>query len=198
VLAGAEKELQAGHIESLTSMTAIQSLLAGLFDYAGLYPPASLGMSAAAANYLEYASDRDCDNGDSCQHVIVFGCMDPMSCNYDPAANVNVPSLCCYPGKCNDRDIALVCPQLTSERRNGLEFSVFPNPSTTVLNVRSTNANEVTRYVIYNSVGQKITEHLTDHAGNSFYIDISSLKKGIYMLRVFNDKQSNGQLFVKE
>jgi len=149
-------------------------------------------------NYLEYASDRDCDNGDSCQHVIVFGCMDPMSCNYDPAANVNVPSLCCYPGKCNDRDIALVCPQLTSERRNGLEFSVFPNPSTTVLNVRSTNANEVTRYVIYNSVGQKITEHLTDHAGNSFYIDISSLKKGIYMLRVFNDKQSNGQLFVKE
>ena len=56
MLAGAEKELQAGHIESLTSMTAIQSLLAGLFDYAGLYPPASLGMSAAAANYLEYSS----------------------------------------------------------------------------------------------------------------------------------------------
>ena len=35
-------------------MTAIESLLAGLFDYAGLYPPASLGLRSAANNYLEY------------------------------------------------------------------------------------------------------------------------------------------------
>ena len=35
-------------------MTAIETLLAGLFDYAGLYPPASLGVRAAANNYLEY------------------------------------------------------------------------------------------------------------------------------------------------
>ncbi|WP_348263777.1 hypothetical protein P8935_04260 [Telmatobacter sp. DSM 110680] len=35
-------------------MTAVQTLLAGLFDYAGLYPPASLSLQAAANNYLEY------------------------------------------------------------------------------------------------------------------------------------------------
>ena len=35
-------------------MTAINSLLAGLFDYAGLYPPASLGLRSAANNYVEY------------------------------------------------------------------------------------------------------------------------------------------------
>lgn len=36
-------------------MTAIQSLLAGLFDYAGLYPPAGLSLQSAANNYLDYA-----------------------------------------------------------------------------------------------------------------------------------------------
>ncbi|HXS76342.1 MAG TPA: hypothetical protein VN753_09195 [Terracidiphilus sp.] len=36
-------------------MTAIQTLLAGLFDYAGLYPPASLSLRSAANNYLDYA-----------------------------------------------------------------------------------------------------------------------------------------------
>ena len=37
-------------------MSAIETLLAGLFDYAGLYPPAGLGMRSAANNYLEYAA----------------------------------------------------------------------------------------------------------------------------------------------
>jgi len=39
-------------------MTAIQSLLAGLFDYAGLYPPAALSLRSAVNSYLDYARDR--------------------------------------------------------------------------------------------------------------------------------------------
>ena len=35
-------------------MTAVDALLAGLFDYAGLYPPASLSLHTAAVKYLEY------------------------------------------------------------------------------------------------------------------------------------------------
>lgn len=35
-------------------MTATQSLLSGLIDYAGLYPPAGLDMRTAVRNYLEY------------------------------------------------------------------------------------------------------------------------------------------------
>src|SRR5690348_16103133 len=35
-------------------MTAIETLLAGLIDYAGLYPPAGLGMRTAVRNYLSY------------------------------------------------------------------------------------------------------------------------------------------------
>ncbi len=39
-------------------MTAIETLLAGLFDYAGLYPPASLGLPSAVNNYLEYGHSK--------------------------------------------------------------------------------------------------------------------------------------------
>ena len=39
-------------------MTAIETLLAGLFDYAGLYPPASLSLRSAANNYLEYSRSK--------------------------------------------------------------------------------------------------------------------------------------------
>lgn len=54
MLAGAEEELQA-RFEVRQQMSAIQTLLAGLFDYAGLYPPASLSLRSATSNYLGYA-----------------------------------------------------------------------------------------------------------------------------------------------
>jgi len=39
-------------------MNAIHTLLAGFFDYAGLYPPAGLSLRSAANNYLDYASGQ--------------------------------------------------------------------------------------------------------------------------------------------
>lgn len=39
-------------------MSAIESLLAGLIDYAGLYPPAGLDMQTALRNYTEYGRSR--------------------------------------------------------------------------------------------------------------------------------------------
>jgi hypothetical protein len=51
VLAGAEEALQ-----SAEKMSALDTLLAGLIDYAGLYPPAGLDMGTAVRNYLEYRS----------------------------------------------------------------------------------------------------------------------------------------------
>lgn len=40
-------------------MTAIRTLLAGLIDYAGLFPPAALPMKLAAANYSAYRAGPD-------------------------------------------------------------------------------------------------------------------------------------------
>ena len=39
---------------------ALRSLLTGLIDYAGLFPPAGLGMEAAVRNYDSYVSRRAC------------------------------------------------------------------------------------------------------------------------------------------
>ena len=40
-------------------MNAIRTLLAGAVDYAGLFPPAQLGMSEAAHNFVEYRAGPD-------------------------------------------------------------------------------------------------------------------------------------------
>ncbi len=40
-------------------MSAIRSLMAGMIDYAGLFPPAALDMKAVVGNYSEYASGQE-------------------------------------------------------------------------------------------------------------------------------------------
>jgi hypothetical protein len=55
VLAGIEEALQTAVGKSQEEMTAVETLIAGLFDYAGLYPPASLDMQTAVRNYLQYS-----------------------------------------------------------------------------------------------------------------------------------------------
>jgi hypothetical protein len=40
-------------------VNALRPLLAGVVDYAGLFPPAALDMPAAVRNYAEYLGDRD-------------------------------------------------------------------------------------------------------------------------------------------
>jgi hypothetical protein len=42
-------------------MKPLRSFLAGIVDYAGLFPPASLPMAATVANYAEYLSGQDRD-----------------------------------------------------------------------------------------------------------------------------------------
>jgi hypothetical protein len=61
MLAGAEETLQARlQDKAKEKMTAIETLLAGLFDYAGLYPPASLDLRSAADLYLTYRRSKHC------------------------------------------------------------------------------------------------------------------------------------------
>jgi hypothetical protein len=54
MLAGVEKALQGQ--DRKEKMTAVQALLHGLIDYAGLFPPAGLDMPTAVRNYESYRS----------------------------------------------------------------------------------------------------------------------------------------------
>jgi hypothetical protein len=59
VLAGLEETFQAGlKGEAEEEMTAIDALLGGLIDYAGLYPPASLDLRSAVENYRTYRRSK--------------------------------------------------------------------------------------------------------------------------------------------
>jgi hypothetical protein len=54
MLAGLEAALRPESARHREEMTAIETLIEGLFDYAGLYPPASLDMQSAVCNYQRY------------------------------------------------------------------------------------------------------------------------------------------------
>jgi hypothetical protein len=59
MLAGLEKALSAQvEGEAKEEMRAIKTLLEGLIDYAGLYPPAGLGMHFAVRNYLNHRQGK--------------------------------------------------------------------------------------------------------------------------------------------
>jgi hypothetical protein len=134
----------------------------------------------------------------ACITPIVIGCMDTLACNYDDAVNVSIPNLCCYPGKCNNRDIAIVCPAL---RGDNFEFLVYPNPSAAdfFLDVYSGMANEPIQVEVFNTFGVKVYEQ--SFAPTAILIgeqmELSNTEKGLYHIKVQIGEQVQTQLLFK-
>ena len=151
--------------------------------------------------YLEYIGDRDCDALDSCRNLIVYGCMDTMACNFNPDANFNLQSLCCYPGFCNDRDISVVCPGLTYKMHRSLPFNLFPSPAKNQITFQSPSfGGAAISYSIYNMTGEII---FRQNVGSSYSpielnIDLSFLNAGIYIFQVESGSLTDRAIFIKE
>lgn len=160
------------------------------------YPPAC---GCQDANYLEYSSSFACANNALCQTLIVFGCTDPMACNYNPNANFPVPSLCCYPGACNDLDISLVCPNLgIKETDLQNKFNVYPNPADDILSVEASSSIKPTHYTVYDYLGRIVLEKSGDNSSaNKLDINVSGLNSGLYLLRLTTNTNSAAKTFVK-
>ncbi|CAN5449375.1 hypothetical protein BH11BAC1_BH11BAC1_03510 [soil metagenome] len=153
------------------------------------------------ARYLEFISDRDCDALDSCITLIVFGCMDTLACNYNPDANFNIQSLCCYPGYCSDRDISTVCPGLNYRFHKALAFNLFPNPAPDQLTFQApVYAGSEIRFSIYDSQGKIVNQKNFGSSSSPLDadIDISALKKGIYVFRVEAGNTTDHAIFIKD
>lgn len=150
------------------------------------------------ANYTEYSNVYGCDAPDSCKTPIVLGCMDTSACNYDPKANFNVQSLCCYPGYCNDRDIAVVCPEFSIGK---FRFFVYPNPANNLLNINIwLNESADIYYSIKNALGNTVKEetNLGNYNGNIVEsIDISDVNNGIYYLLLRVGDYEQRKIFIK-
>jgi hypothetical protein len=162
--------------------------------------------------YLSYPTTCGCNNPDflefdplavclipgSCVTPIVIGCMDSLACNYDNIANVNVSSMCCYPGKCNNRDIAIVCPDL---RGDNFDFVVYPNPSTDnfYLDVYNGRKDSDIHVAVFNTFGVKVYEE--DFAPAMILtgekLNFSTEEKGLYHIKVTIGEQVQTQLLFK-
>ena len=134
-------------------------------------------------DYLEYSSNYACSDSTQCKKRIIFGCKDPQACNYDPKANVEVSSLCCYPGYCNDRDLSLVCPSLSTES----VIYLYPNPAKKAITLKiDATRNQNIKYSITNSSGVVLIEK--DLGTVPLYaleiINISNFQSGIYHCQI--------------
>lgn len=148
-------------------------------------------------NYMEYSPRAVCNEQNACKTKIILGCMDPKACNYDPTANVMIHNLCCYPGSCNNRDIAEVCPSLL---QNGLDFEIHPNPSSSYIYINAKTGEETAMaYTIYDVFGNAV---LTKTLGNKSAlmdeaVHIEQLPNGIYHLRLTVGNTIESKTFIK-
>ena len=136
--------------------------------------------------YLEYSPTYACNIQDSCQTLIRFGCMDTTACNYDPDANFNIQTLCCYPGYCNDRDLSLVCPGLANGKIGIV--STYPNPANSEVTVEwnfEKDAEEV-QLILTDAYGKQIKSQRFSSAIDKATISLLGVPSGIYLVRLIS------------
>lgn len=143
------------------------------------YPPEC---GCTDPNYLEYTPSAPCDDG-SCQELIVFGCTDTIACNYDPSANFNIQSLCCYGiDDCGELDPSLICEELSLNPESALGFKMYPNPASQWLQIESElgSSSETLTFHIFNTSGQKVLSKELDGNLNKHLIHLEGLSNGLY------------------
>ena len=175
------------------------TILTGEIVNPNLKYPAQCGCTDP--NYLEYSSNYACSNSTSCHTLIVFGCTDPMACNYNPNANFSLPSLCCYPGACNDLDINLVCPNLgIAEAEAENFFKIYPNPADDFITAEVSSPQlKVRKISLYDYLGRVVFEKNETQIlnGNKIAVNVSALSSGLYLLRLSTESNSATEMFVK-
>lgn len=182
--------------QTIQYVSSNDTLLSGEIFHPYLSYPFSCGCNDP--NFMEFNPAVICLEPGSCVTPIVIGCMDTSACNFDENANIHVENLCCYPGKCNNRDIAIVCPALRGEN---FEFLVYPNPSMDEfsLDVYSGMETEDIHVEVFDNYGVKLVDKLFPAAailtGES--LNLSAAEKGIYHIKVSIGGQVQSQLLFK-
>ena len=77
-------------------------------------------------------------------------------------------------------------------------FSISPNPANEILSIKFPlqNTKTASRYMVYNTIGQMLMNG--SFAKEETIINISSLAKGLYILKVQNNESLGVMRFVKE
>jgi len=150
-------------------------------------------------NYLEYNAAFACLEDGSCITPVVMGCMDTNACNYDSNVNVNVPGLCCYPGNCGGRDIAVVCPQLWEDN---FEVSMYPNPTENNVTIKANGdfLNKEITWTLNNAYGVSVHSGqfiATDASNLEIEIDLADQLPGVYFLEFKAGDLKKSKILIK-
>jgi photosystem II stability/assembly factor-like uncharacterized protein len=96
----------------------------------------------------------------------------------------------------SQEEVELHCQTLVEEIKAGKGIEIIPNPSNDLITISSSAITGNTILSIFNVSGQKVIERqLTD---NETQIDISALQRGVYFVRVQNEKMVEVGKMVKE
>ena len=67
---------------------------------------------------------------------------------------------------------------------NNIKISVFPNPTSSIVNISMENIEDKLSLIVYDVAGRKIYDH--SFSEKDFSIDFSSYSEGIYILSFYN------------
>ena len=76
-------------------------------------------------------------------------------------------------------------------------FSIYPNPTTDVLNITSTSTDNITGIIIYDITGKMLHEQVFETSNNQQQIDVSTLAKGMYIIELSSEKHTQKTKFIK-
>ncbi|MBK8807692.1 MAG: T9SS type A sorting domain-containing protein [Bacteroidales bacterium] len=134
-----------------------------------------------------------------CKTEKIYGCMNPLACNFNPLANIESDETVCY-SDCNDS-----IPFVKSGRiESSLKVYYYPNPVNTTLYcaVYLDEQSPLMVSVLDNAGKTVFTEDIQAPAGNSLYeVDASNFAEGVYVV-VMVDKNTgfmqSGKLVVRD
>jgi hypothetical protein len=80
----------------------------------------------------------------------------------------------------------------TAKAQNGVAVNnelnnvlISPNPATSLVNFKFNQSNKVAYVAIYSIIGNEVLNKKVDQS-NNFKLNVQNLKKGKYIVRVFN------------
>jgi hypothetical protein len=73
-------------------------------------------------------------------------------------------------------------------------ISLYPNPTTTIINLLIPNEIQLEKVIITDVTGKKVLEQIQ----NTKSIDVQGLSKGVYFLKAFSGKEQFQDKFIKE
>jgi hypothetical protein len=92
-------------------------------------------------------------------------------------------------------DIELgVFSALSVKENNLIDFTVYPNPATDLVNINS--ANSIDSYSIYDLTGRVVKN--SNPNSNNFRIDVTSLSKGVYLVKLNSGDKTSSVKLIKE